>query len=145
MQKIIVAHTSELQIRLMALQNQMQPHFLYNTLAVIGNLSDQGATNVASKMRQSLSQMLRYVRAKEDSGVFLYEELGFLKNYTTIMWERFPQTKIHIQIPLEMMDFRVPNLILQPFGENSFKCVPRSDIEIWTSRGNHHRRKDPYS
>lgn len=131
MQEIVMAHTSALQSQLMALQSQMQPHFLYNTLAVIGNLSDQGNAKAVSRMCQSLSQMLRYVSAKEDNGVFLYEEISFLKNYTTIMSERFPQARVHLNIPLDMMDLRVPKLILQPLCENSFKYVPRGDIEIW--------------
>ncbi len=133
MQENLIAHTSELQSRLMALQSQMQPHFLYNTLAVISSLSEQGNQQAVSKMCLNLSQMLRYVSAKEEGGVSMYHELSFLKSYITIMSERFPKAQVHINIPLDMMDLRIPKLVIQPLCENSFKYVGRNDIEIWVT------------
>ena len=133
MQEIVIAKTSELQMRLMALQSQMQPHFLYNTLTVISSLCEQGNTSSAVNMCYSLSQMLRYVSSKEANGVFLYEELNFLDHYITVMSERYPQTSVSIDIPLEMMDFRIPKLILQPLCENSFKHSAKNDVRIWIS------------
>ena len=90
MDEIVAAKTSELQSRLMALQSQMQPHFLYNTLAVISSLCEQGNTTAATRMCYSLSQMLRYVSSKGADGVFLYEEVDFLEHYVTVMSERYP-------------------------------------------------------
>lgn len=130
MQQIVAVETAEMQSRLMALQSQMQPHFLYNTLAVIGSLSQQGEKERVSRMCSSLSQMLRYVSSDQPDGVLIYEEIGFLKNYILIMQERFPEAQVHIDIPLDMMDIRVPKLILQPLCENSFKYAGRNDIVI---------------
>lgn len=130
MQQIMAMQTAEMQSRLMALQSQMQPHFLYNTLAVIGSLSQQGEKERVNRMCSSLSQVLRYVSAEQKDGVLLYAEIGFLKDYLMIMQERFPKAQVHVDIPLDMMDIRVPKLILQPLCENSFKYAGRNDIEI---------------
>lgn len=130
MQQMVIAQTAEMQSRLMALQSQMQPHFLYNTLAVIAGLSEQGNADAVSRMCRNLSQMLRYVSSKEDKGVTIYEEMLFLKCYLAIMQERFPQTQVRMDIPLDMMELRVPKLILQPLCENSFKYAGRNDVSI---------------
>lgn len=130
MDEIVAAKTSELQSRLMALQSQMQPHFLYNTLAVISSLCEQGNTTAATRMCYSLSQMLRYVSSKGSDGVFLYEEVDFLEHYVTVMSERYPQSSVCIDIPLEMMDLRIPKLVLQPLCENSFKHSIQNHVKI---------------
>lgn len=131
MQQILLVQTAEMQSRLLALTSQMQPHFLYNTLAVIQSLSKQGENDLVCRMCSSLSQMLRYISAEQENGVMLYEEINFLKNYTMIMKERFPSAEVHIDIPLELMDVRVPKLIIQPLCENSFKYAGRNDVHIW--------------
>lgn len=127
----VVSHrTAEMHARLLALQNQMQPHFLYNTLAAIAMLSSKGDTDAAGRMCTALSQMLRYTSSEAEDGVSLYEETRFLKNYTEIMRERFPQAKVDIDLPLHMLMIRVPKLILQPLVENSFKYAARTDLAI---------------
>ena len=128
---MVATQTTEMQSHLMALQSQMQPHFLHNTLAVIGSLSEQGNREAVSRMCSALSEMLRYVSAREDDGVTLYEEVCFLNSYVAIMKERFPRSRVHIDIPMELMNCRVPKLILQPLCENSFKYAGRPDTEIW--------------
>lgn len=132
MQEIVTAQTAEMQSRLMALQSQIQPHFLHNTLAVIDSLSQEGNREAVCRMCRNLSQMLRYVSAEEAS-VTVFEEVRFLKSYVEIMQERFPDAKVHIDVPLELMDCRVPKLILQPLCENSFKHASRARTEIWVS------------
>lgn len=131
----VVSHrTAEMQARVLALQNQMQPHFLYNTLAAIAMLGEQGNSRAVGKMCTDLSQMLRYTSSEADSGVSLYEETRFLKSYVGIMQQRFPEAQVKIDIPLEMLPLRVPKLILQPLVENSFKYCARTDPRI-TVRG----------
>lgn len=118
---IVLLRTAEMQSRLMALQSQMQPHFLHNTLALIGGLSEQGAHKEVSRICTNLSQMLRYVSSQEDSGVSLFDEVRFLRSYADIMKERFPLAQLHLDIPLDMMRLEMPKLIVQPLVENAFK------------------------
>lgn len=127
---IVSLKTAEMQSRLMALQSQMQPHFLHNTLAAIASLGDAGDCEGVTNMCNNLSRMLRYVSAKAED-VTLFEELKFLKNYVEIMRERFPTAQVHIDIPIELMQQKVPKLVLQPLCENSFKYAGRLDTEIW--------------
>lgn len=131
LQDIVTAKTAQMQSQLMALQSQMQPHFLYNTLAVIGSLSEQGNPEAVKRMCSDLSKMLRYVSAKEDEGVTVYEEVCFLNSYVAIMRERFPRSRVHIDIPLELMGCKIPKLILQPLCENAYKYAGQPDTEIW--------------
>lgn len=131
LQDMVTARTAEMQSHLMALQSQMQPHFLYNTLAIISSLSEQGNREAVSRMCSDLSKMLRYVSAKEDNGVTVYEEVCFLNSYVAIMKERFPKSQVHIDIPMELMSCRIPKLILQPLCENSYKYAGQPDTEIW--------------
>lgn len=127
---VVVLETAEVQSRLMALQSQMQPHFLHNTLAAISSLSQSGETAAVADMCKNLSQMLRYVSEKRDEGVSLFEEVKFLRSYVDIMRARFPDAQLSMEIPMEMLDVRVPKLIIQPFVENSFKYAGRSDTKI---------------
>lgn len=131
LQDIVTAKTAQMQSQLMALQSQMQPHFLYNTLAVIGSLSEQGNPEAVKRMCSDLSKMLRYVSAKEDDGVTVYEEVCFLNSYVAIMRERFPRSRVHIDIPLDLMGCKIPKLILQPLCENAYKYAGKPDTEIW--------------
>lgn len=136
---IVALKTSGLQSQLMALQSQIQPHFLHNTLAVIGTLSEQGNTVATTRMCNNLSHMLRYISSKEDAGVTVYEEVRALNCYTEIMRERFQSAVVQLNIPFEMMQIKVPKLILQPLVENSFKYSKRNDTEIFvtgTIKGN---------
>lgn len=131
LQQIVHSKTAALQSSLMALQSQMQPHFLYNTLAVISSLSNQGKPEAVSNMCNNLSKMLRYTSSENEKGVTLYEEVMFLNSYSSIMKERFPESKVHIDIPFDMMNIRTPKMILQPLCENSYKYVGRQNVEIW--------------
>jgi two-component system sensor histidine kinase YesM len=126
---ILTLKTAEMQSRLMALQSQMQPHFLYNTLSTINALNEQNDREAITRICRGLSQMLRYVSSKEDD-VSIFDEVRFLRNYMDIMQERFPSSELEINIPLEMMQIRVPKLILQPLAENAFKYSGRTDTCI---------------
>ena len=128
---MVTVRTAEVQSQLMALQSQMQPHFLYNTLAVIGSLNEQGNARAVSRMCSDLSKMLRYVSTREEQGVTVYQEVCFLNSYVAIMQERFPRSQVHVEIPMELMMHKTPKLILQPLCENSYKYAGRPDTEIW--------------
>lgn len=74
----------------------------------------------------NLTQMFRYISAEESTGVRLFEEMKHVNRYVDIMKERFPNAQVDTDIPLEMMNIRVPKLIIQPLVENSFKYCNRS-------------------
>lgn len=128
--EIVRFQTAEVQARFMALQSQIQPHFMYNTLASVRALCESGRPQDAASMCDALSRMLHYMSAKADTGVQMHEEIAFLLDYGQIMKKRFVDSQIQLDIPFEMYELRVPKLILQPLCENSYKYVQRADVQI---------------
>ena len=108
----------ETQIR--ALNTQLNPHFIYNTLNVINWSCLEGRTLDASKMIVNLSRMLQYTTYHNDPEELLSDDLEWLKKYIDILRIRFADKfDVKITIPDELLDIHVPKLFLQPFVENS--------------------------
>lgn len=108
--------------QLRALQAQINPHFLYNTLQVISGMAIREGVNEVNLVTIALSDILRYSLNFSKEMVRVQEEIQYLKSYLTIQNERF-DNRIHLQINIssEVEECLVPKLILQPLLENSFK------------------------
>jgi signal transduction histidine kinase len=118
---------SELRTRLAraqldALKMQLHPHFLFNTLNTISVLmaEDVGRAN-AVLLR--LSDLLRLVlESGAEQEVPLRQELAFLQRYLEIEQVRFAdRLTVRTDVNAELLDLRVPNLILQPLVENAIR------------------------
>jgi sensor histidine kinase YesM len=109
--------------QLAALRQQMEPHFMFNTLHSITGLVRDYKNDAAVSMIVGLSEFLR--RASEDSHraeVTLAEEVEYLQRYLDIQKVRFGERlQISTDIPAELLRARVPNLLLQPLVENAIK------------------------
>lgn len=105
-----------------ALQAQINPHFMYNTLQVIGGMSLKGKTDDIYPVVTALSDILRYSFNFSREMVPLREEIEYLQGYLSIQNHRFNH-RIHfaVDIPDELMEAYIPKLILQPILENSFE------------------------
>jgi len=110
------------QAKLQALQMQLNPHFLFNSLHSISALMHQDV-EAADRMISRLSELLRAaLDNKENQEVALRNELDFLRRYLDIEKIRFgSRLTIDIQAPAETLAARVPNLILQPLVENAIR------------------------
>jgi LytS/YehU family sensor histidine kinase len=114
--------TQLVQSQLEALKMQVHPHFLFNTLHSISAMLSKD-TEGARKMIVRLGDFLRLTL--ENSGsmeVTLRQEIEFLNGYLEIERVRFQDrltTDIHVDP--EVLDVRVPNLILQPLVENAMR------------------------
>ncbi len=120
-------HASELERRLVvarlkALQMQLNPHFLFNTLHAISALMHQNV-EAADRMIARLSELLRYALESTDEQVVpLRQEIEFLDRYLEIERVRFgKRLEVVKQIAPETLDSLVPNLILQPLVENAIQ------------------------
>ncbi len=108
--------------RLQALQMQLNPHFLFNTLHAISALMHQDV-EAADRMLVRLSDLLRRALESTDTQeVSLREELDFLSRYAEIEQTRFgDRLKIEMNIAPDTLDALVPNLVLQPLLENAIR------------------------
>jgi signal transduction histidine kinase len=108
--------------RLEALRMQLNPHFLFNTLHAVSTLVDRDPSGVR-RMIARLSELLRHVLDEEaPQEVPLSDELDFLEDYLDIQSIRFQGAlDTEIDVPPELRDAQVPNLILQPVVENAIK------------------------
>lgn len=109
---------------LSALQYQINPHFLSNTLQMIDFeiLKTVKAPCHANSMIEHLSRFLQYSLRSPDQSVLLWQEIKATKNYTELMLDRF-QSQIEFQwnIDEKSLNIEVPKLILQPLIENSIQ------------------------
>ena len=112
------------QAQYLALQNQINPHFLYNTLESIrGEALIAGLSGVAD-MTESLAKFFRYTITKVENLVSVEEELDNCETYFGIQKYRFgDRLQLHIEYDPdeweEIMNCRIPKLTLQPIMENS--------------------------
>lgn len=118
----VEAHSRELQAQFVALQAQMNPHFLYNTLTLIGMLGMEDGNEDIMKITSELVQMLRYVTYDSRELVTLKEEVDHTLCYLDIMKMRYrDHLIIDVHVEGDLTAVRVPKLSVQPFVENCVK------------------------
>jgi len=110
------------QAKLQALQMQLNPHFLFNTLHSISSLMHKDV-EAADKMIIRLSDLLRAaLEGAETQEVSLREELNLLQLYLAIEQIRFgSRLTVKMDVASDTLDAQVPNLILQPLVENAIR------------------------
>ena len=110
------------QAKLQALQMQLNPHFLFNTLHTISALVHKDA-EAADRMISRLSRLLRYtLESTTAHEVPLKQELAFLDRYLEIEQTRFgSRLTVVREIDPETLAAQVPNLLLQPLVENAIR------------------------
>jgi two-component system LytT family sensor kinase len=127
--------------QLNALQRQIEPHFIFNTLNSISGLVRERKNDAAVNMVVALSDFLRRVATNHNEPqARLAEEVEFAEKYLQIQAMRFgDRLKLQIQIPGELAEARVPSLILQPLVENAInhgiaKRAQGGEVRIEASR-----------
>jgi len=118
-----VIQLSTKQAEFLALQNQINPHFLYNTLeAIRGDALCAGLENIA-EITEALSTFFRYTITETGNLVTLENELENVENYFMIQQYRFGEKlKMEIHLPdgeMDVLQLQFPKLTLQPIIENA--------------------------
>jgi sensor histidine kinase YesM len=109
------------ELELEVLQNQINPHFLFNSLNVLSKLALLEGAEKTSDLTVSMSNLLRYNLRKLDRPVTLRNELEHAKEYFTIQQARFrDRIQFVTDIDESGLDVMVPMLTLQPLLENVF-------------------------
>ncbi|MFJ6414188.1 histidine kinase [Terribacillus saccharophilus] len=120
-EKLIEAQKQQRHAELAALQQQINPHFLYNTMASIKFLVMMGEREEAEKTIDAFITLLQNTIGNVDESVTVELELQNLKNYVLINQKRYGERiQVQFMVSPDCLDYLIPKLILQPFIENSF-------------------------
>ena len=131
LEELVVLKNAELHARMLALQSQMNPHFLYNTLAVISIMAEEGEAQNVQWACKNLSAMLEYISSDTLQQVTLKEELHHTQNYIDLIRIRFmDDIAFNIDVPEDILDIKIPKLVIQPLVENSVKYITEKS-PVW--------------
>jgi len=120
-ERLIIEQQERRKADLNALQMQINPHFLYNTLSSIKYLAKMNRTDEVDRMINSLISMLQSTLGSTEDQVTLRTEIDTLKHYVYINQIRYGENfNVHYDIAEDCASLFVPKLILQPFVENAF-------------------------
>ncbi|WP_127493329.1 sensor histidine kinase [Paenibacillus glycanilyticus] len=141
---VYMAEIKRRQAKLIALQNQINPHMLYNTLESIRMKALMKDDEETAGMIKILARMFRLTLGKEGNYHSVRHELEYTANYLQLQNIRFDDSfHLHIKVPDEMLSCSIIPLVFQPIVENSinhgFEDYSRPlniEIEgIWTEEG----------
>jgi signal transduction histidine kinase len=126
---------------LQALQMQMEPHFLFNTLNAITTLVELGRQKAAAEMLSHLNAILKSTLTRTTpEKIPLAQELEFVGSYLAIEQVRFAdRLRIEINVDPGAVDGLVPSFLLQPIVENAIRhgiahCEDHGLVEAWATR-----------
>lgn len=116
---------------ILAMQNQINPHFLYNTLEVINSHAIVNDVPSISRMSKALADFFRYSNDKQQTEVPLSEEILHVQTYLKIQEERYPQIEVDVGIPAFLMRHPIIKLTLQPIIENAYDHAFNGDRDYF--------------
>lgn len=119
--KLVYEQQERRKADLNALQMQINPHFLYNTLSSIKYLAKMHRTDEVDQTINSLISMLQSTLGSTEDLIPIETEIEILKHYVFINQIRYgDQIEVHYEIMEDCLQLMVPKLIIQPFVENAF-------------------------
>ena len=103
-----------------ALQAQINPHFLYNTMDMINWLSQSGEREEVTRAVQALSSFYKLTLSRKDPITSLRSEIEHIELYLELQNMRFEEKiELAVDVPDDLMSVKLPKLTLQPIVENS--------------------------
>lgn len=115
----LITELAQKKMEILAYRNQVNPHFLYNTLNCIRGMALENDSWDIAEMTESLSSMFRYA-VKGTSTVTVAEELAYVQEYALIISKRFAgRIKINIHAENEAFSAQTIKMALQPLVENA--------------------------
>lgn len=108
------------ELELRQLQNQINPHFIYNTLESIHMMAEINDDLETSTMAEYFGSIIRYSMNRKVNTVTLRQEIDIINNYIYLQKIRFDQLfTIENKVPEELLDCEIIKMIIQPLIENS--------------------------
>lgn len=102
------------------LLQQINPHFLYNTLEIINGLILGNKKNEAVKVCETLGKIFRY-NLSQSKWITIEEEIVYIRQYLLIMKYKIPDLNVYYDIDKELQENKILKSIMQPLVENSIK------------------------
>lgn len=119
---LMLLKEQELQSEMLALQSQMNPHFLYNSLATLRAMAEEGMTTEISQMCVDITAILRYISSNKEPLSTLEEELEHSSRYLKCLKLRYDDSLTYeFDIEDEMLELKMPKLCIQLLVENAVK------------------------
>lgn len=107
--------------QLLAMQAQLNPHFINNTIQSIGVSALQAGNREIYTQLAGFGSLMQYCMDFESSQVPLSQEIAFAEHYLYFQKLRFPDRFVYsVQAPPELLELPVPKMLLQPLVENAF-------------------------
>ncbi len=120
-EKLVTVEKDKRLAEIYALQMQINPHYMYNTLSSIKWLVWQGNSKKTIEVLDAFILLLRNVISNTDECVTVEQEIENLKNYCLVNRARYGDSiKVEFFIMQKCMKYEIPKLILQPIVENAF-------------------------
>lgn len=132
-QKVKIATEKQKNAEIAALEAQINPHFLYNSLDTINWMAIDREEYEISNTLNSLAHILRYGIDKSNSIVEIKQEIDWLKQYIFLQQTRLKNSfECHIHVDPNIMQYHIHKLLFQPFVENAllhgFQGIERKHI-----------------
>lgn len=119
---IMLLKEQELQAQMLALQSQMNPHFLYNSLSTVAAMAQEGIIEPVVQMCEDITAILRYISSNKEPFSPLEDELEHCDLYLKCMKLRFGDSlQYQFDIDDKLLDFPIPKLCIQLLVENAVK------------------------
>ncbi|MEK8128842.1 histidine kinase [Paenibacillus filicis] len=117
--RLYEAELSKKQAEFSALQSQINPHFLYNTLNCISSIGLEYGSKEIAQITSSMSKIFRYSIEKSEL-VLISEEMQCIKAYLNIISIRYENKfSLEVKVDDKLLGMKTPKMILQPIVENS--------------------------
>lgn len=140
--KVYQAEIVKKELEYKALQAQINPHFLYNTLDSINWIAKRNNINEISTMVIALGDLMRISINKDKDFITIGEEMKYIEDYLTIQKIRYrDKFSVDINVEPEILNKRIPKLVVQPVVENAIvhgieKKIEKGILVIYGSINN---------
>jgi len=122
MKSMMTLREQEIQAQMLALQSQMNPHFLYNSLNTIGAMAEEGMVAPISEMCHHITYILRYISSDKEQTTTIEEELEHCDLYLKCIHLRHGDSLTYrFDIDDDLLELPVPKLCIQLLVENAIK------------------------
>lgn len=118
-QQMLLKEKQKRDLEIEALQAQINPHFMYNTIGSIKMLLRLGRSEQASSSLSALVDVLKNTISRSDKTISLEEELNILKSYIYIQQRRYSEFQFEVTLPEPLKEYHIMRFLIQPLIENS--------------------------